>query len=75
VQRAHDAILAGDVDKAVVFIDQARTSLLDRSADTHTFVSVLYEAVQELSTAKRLLSAKDYAASLHSLETALASTN
>jgi hypothetical protein len=75
VRLAEVAILGGDVDNATVLIEKARTGLLDRSAATNKSDPVSSQIIKELSTAKQLLSAKDYAGSLHSLDTALASIN
>jgi hypothetical protein len=75
VRLAEAAILGGDVDNAIVLIDKARTGLLDQSAATNKSGRVSYQVIKELSTAKQLLSAKDYTGSLRSLDTALASIN
>jgi hypothetical protein len=75
VQLAETAILGADVDNAIALIDKARMRLLDQSAASNDSDTVMYKTIRELSTAKRLLSTKDYTGSLRSLDTALGSLN
>jgi hypothetical protein len=75
VQLAETAILGADVDNAIALIDKARMRLLDQAAASNDSEQAMYKTIRELSTAKRLLSAEDYAGSLRSLDTVLRSLN
>ena len=75
VQLAETANLGADVNNAISLIDKARMRLLDRSAASNGSDPAIYKTIDELSTAKRLLSTEDYTGSLRVLDTALGSLN
>jgi hypothetical protein len=70
---ARTAITKGKISDAVELIEKGQTRLLDRSVDMgRTFDSITDEPIQNLSAAKRALSAKDREAALRALDSALA---